>query len=97
MLGVVGRHGCKYLSDQAEVLLHQSLLDRLPLCGQKAGTDTLGEKFEEGNGVHNILEVGGNFQPAAEAPLLEPGSGFFLEDRYREILGDFLLCCMVVS
>ena len=83
VVGVVGPHGCKYLTDRAEVLLNQSLLDRLPFRGQKAGTETLGENLEEGNGVLNVLEVGGDSQPAAEASPLVPGGGVFLEDDCR--------------
>ena len=81
--GVVGSHGCEDLTDRAEVLLDQSLLDRLPFRGQKAGTDTLGENLEEGNGVLNVLEVGGDYQPAVEALPLAPGGGVFLEDDCR--------------
>ena len=42
--------------------------------------DALGENMEEGNGVLNVLEVGDNFQPAAELPPLASGGGDFLED-----------------
>ena len=93
--GVVGSHGCEDFSDQAEVLLNQSLLDRLTLRGQKAGTDVLGGNLEEGNGVLNVLEVGGDLEPVAEAPPLEPGSGVFIEDGGIEPMGDCLLCSMV--
>ena len=41
VVGVVGPHGCEYLTDQVEVLLDRSLLDSFPLRGQKAGTDVL--------------------------------------------------------
>ena len=51
--------------------------------GQKAGTDVLGEKLEKGNGVLNILEVGGDLDPSAEAPPLAPGGGVFIEDVGR--------------
>ena len=44
--GVVGPHGCKDLTDRAEVLLDQSLLDGLPMGGQKSSTDVLGKKLE---------------------------------------------------
>ena len=93
---VVGPHGCEDLTDLAEVFLYRSLLDTLPLRGKKAGTDALGEKLEEGNGVLNVLEVGGDFHPAAETPPLAPGGGIFLGDGGREPLGDCLLCSMVV-
>ena len=42
--------------------------------------DALGENLEESNGVLNVFEVGGDFQPAAEVPPLAPGSSVFLED-----------------
>ena len=61
MSGVVFPQGCTDLTDQAEVLLDLSLLDRLPLCGQKSGTDALGENLKEGNGFLNVLEVRGGF------------------------------------
>ena len=80
VLGVIGPHGCKYLTDRAEVLLDRSLLDGLPFSGQKSGTDVLGKNVEERNGVINVFEVWGDFQPAAEAPPLAPGSSVFLED-----------------
>ena len=44
-MGIVGPHGCEDLTDQAEVLINQSLLDRFPLRGQKAGTDALRENL----------------------------------------------------
>ena len=97
MLGVVCPHRCKDLTNRAEVLLNRSLLDRLPLHGQKARTDVLGENLEEGNGVLNIFEVGGDLHPAAEAMPLAQGSGVFLEDGCREPLGDCLLCSTVVT
>ena len=59
--GVVGPHTCKYLTDQAEVLLEWFLLDKLPLRGQKASTATDGENLEEGDGVLNVFEVRGDF------------------------------------
>ena len=33
VLGVVGPHRCKYLTDRSDILLNQLLLDRLPLRG----------------------------------------------------------------
>ena len=96
MAGVVGPHGCKDFTNLAEVLLDISLLDMLPLRGQKAVTDTLGENLEEKNGVLNVFEVGGDLQPAAEVPPLAPGVGVFLEDVCGETLGYCLLCSMVV-
>ena len=74
--GVVGPHGCKYLTNQVEVLLNRSL----PLCRQKSSTDALRENMEEGNGFFNVFEIWGYLQPAAEAPPLAPGSSVFLED-----------------
>ena len=79
-MGVVGPHGCKYLTNLAEVLLDRSLLDRLPLCVQKAVMDALGENLEERNGVLNVFEVEGDFQPAVEVLPLAPDVGVFLED-----------------
>ena len=58
---VVVPHICKYLTDQAEVFIDRSLLDRLPLRGKKAGTDALVENMEERNGVLNVFEVGAIF------------------------------------
>ena len=69
----------------------------MTLHGQKVGTDALGENMEEGNGVFNVFEVGGNLQLAAEAPPLALGGGMFLEDIRGETLVYFLLCSMVVS
>ena len=94
--GVVVPHRCKYFINMEDVLLNRSLLDRLPLRGHKDGTDAIGENLKESNGVLNVFEVGGNLQPAAEVPPLEPGGGLFLEDGCREKLGDCLLCIMVV-
>ena len=94
--GVVGPHGCKYLTDGAEVLLDPSLLDMLPLRRQKSDTGVIGKKMEEKNGVFNYFKAGGNLQPAAEASPLAAGSGIFLEDVGRESLGDSLLCRVVV-
>ena len=85
------------MTDGAEVLLDRSLLDRLPLCGQKSSTDVLGENLEKGNGVLNVLEVGGYLQPAAEAPPLAPGGGIFLKEGDQETLDDCLLSIIVVS
>ena len=85
--GFVGPHTCKYLTNQAEVLLDRSLLDRLPLHGQKAGVDALGENMEESNGVLNVFEVGGGLQPDAEVLPLAPGGGLF-EDCCGETLCD---------
>ena len=78
--GIIGPHGCGYLTNRAKVLLDRSRLDRLPLRGQKAGTDALRENTEKGNGVLNVFEVGDNLQPAAEVPPLAPGGGAFIED-----------------
>ena len=55
--GVVIIHGCKDLTNQAEVLLDQPLLDVLRLLGYKSGTEALGKKFEGGNGFLNVFEV----------------------------------------
>ena len=44
--GVVGPPGCNALTDRVEVLLDQSLLDGLPMGGQKSSTDVLGKKLE---------------------------------------------------
>ena len=65
MAGVVAPHGCKYLTNLAEVLLDRSLLDRLPFRGHEAGMDALRENIEERNGVLNVFEVEGYLQPAA--------------------------------
>ena len=46
MAGVVGPHGCEDFTNGAEVLLDQSLLDGLPMGGQKSSTDVLGKKLE---------------------------------------------------
>ena len=56
--GVIAPHGCKYLSILAEVLLDRSLLDKLTLRRQMAGTDAFGANLEERNGVLNVFEVG---------------------------------------
>ena len=97
MAGDVGPHRCKNLTDVTEVFLERSLLNGIPLRGQKYGTDALGKNLEEQNGVFNAFEVGGNFQPEVEAPPLAPGGGVFLEDGGREALGYCLLCIIVVS
>ena len=65
VVGVVIPHGCTDFTDRAEVLLDRSILDRLPLRGQKAGADALGENMEESNGVLNVFEVRGDLHPAA--------------------------------
>ena len=57
----------------------------------------LGKNLEEGNGVFNVFEVGGDLQPDVEALPLAPGGGIFLEDGCIETLGDCLLFRMVVS
>ena len=80
VLGVVGTHKCEYLTNRSDILLNISLLDRLPLCIQKASTYALGENLEERNGVLNLLEVGGDLHPDAEVTPLAPGSGVFIED-----------------
>ena len=97
VLGVVGTHKCKYLTNRAEILLDISVLDRLPLRRHNASTNALGENMEERNGVLNVLEVGVDFQPAAEVPPLVPGSGVFIEDSSGENLGGCLLCIIVFS
>ena len=97
MLGVVGTHKCEYFTNRAEILLDITLLDRLPLRRQKASTYALGENMEERNGVLNVLEVGGDLQPATEVLPLAPGSGVFIEDGSGETFGDCLLCIIVVS
>ena len=53
------------------------------MLGQKAGTDGLGFVLEEGNGVLNVIEVGGDLELAAEAPPLAPDGGVFLEEGGR--------------
>ena len=95
--GVVGPHGCKYLTNLAELLLDISLFDRLPLQIQKAGMDALGENLEERNGELKVFEVQGDLQPAVEVPPLTPGGGVFLEDVCGETLGDRLLYGTVVT
>ena len=77
--GVVGPHGCEYLTNGAEVFLDRSLIDGFPLCRQKAGTDVLGENLEERGVVFDALEVRGDVHPAAETPPLVPGGGVFIE------------------
>ena len=66
--GIIAPHGYEYLTNQAEVFLDRSRLDRLPLRQQKAGTDALRENMERGNTVLNVFEVGYDLQPAAEVP-----------------------------
>ena len=80
--GVVGPHGCKYLTNQAKVLIDRLLLDRFPLHGQKAGTYAIGENLEERNGVLNVFEVRDDLHPDAEVPPLAQGGGVFLEDGF---------------
>ena len=81
--GVVAPHGCEDLTNRVEVLLNRLLLDRFTVRGQKAGTDELGGNLEEGNGVFNVFEVGGNLEPAAEAPPLLSVGGVLLENGSR--------------
>ena len=64
---------------------------------QNDGTAAFSENLEEVNGVFNVIEVGGDLQPAAEVLPLAPGGGVFLEDGCGEPLGDCLLCSMLVS
>ena len=78
--GFVGPLVCKDLTDVAEVLPDQLLLDGLLLRGQKSGTDTLGGNLDERNGVFHDFEVGGDLQPSAEALPLAPGGGVFIEN-----------------
>ena len=59
--------------------------------------DVLGENLEEGNGVLNVFEVGGDLNPDAEAMPLVPGGGVFIEDGSQEPLGYCLLSNIVVS
>ena len=67
------------MTDRIEVLLNQKLLDRLALCGQKAGTDALDENMAEGNGVLNGLEVGRYLHPAAKVHHWRQAVTSFLE------------------
>ena len=60
MAGVIGTHGCKYLTDGAELLLDQSLLVGITLCRKKSGTDVVGKKMEERNRVFGAFKVRGN-------------------------------------
>ena len=50
VLGVVGPHGCKYLSNGPEVFLDIYLIVQLPPCRQKYDADTLGKDMEERDG-----------------------------------------------
>ena len=63
--GVVGPHGCKYLTNGAEVLIERSLLDGIHLHGKNSRTDGLGKNLDEWNRVFDAFEVGGDVQPAA--------------------------------
>ena len=45
--GVLAPHECEDFTNGAEVLLNRSLLDGLPLCEQKSGTDTFRENLDE--------------------------------------------------
>ena len=94
--GAIGPHGCKYLTNGVEVLLDLSLLDGLPLHGQKPGMYTLGENLEESNRVFDAFEVGGDVKLAAEALPLAPESGIFIKDCGGEARGDCFLCSIVV-
>ena len=97
VVGVVDSQLCECFTNQAKVLLDQSLLDRLLLRRQKENPEALRENLEEINGVLNVFEVRGNFQPTAEVLPLVPGGGVFLEDGCRETLCDFLLFRMAFS
>ena len=81
--GIFAPNGCEGLTDRAEVLLDRLLLDMLPLRRYKAGLDAIDENLEEGNGVLNVFEVGGDVHPAVEAPPSMPGGGVFIEDGCR--------------
>ena len=83
VVGVVGPHGCEYLTNRAEVLIYQSIPYGFPLRGQKSGTDTLSENLEEKNWVFSAFKVRGDVQPAAEALPLVPYCGMFIE-YYRK-------------
>ena len=95
--GVVGPYGCEYLTNGVGVFLDQLLLDGLPLFRKKSGMDALDKNYEERNRVFNGFKVGGDFQPAAEAPPLALGVGVFLEDGGIKALGDCLMCSIIVS
>ena len=68
VVGFVGPHGCKDLTNLAEVFLDISLLDSFPFRVHKDVTDALVENMEERNGVLNVFDIGGDLQPAAEVP-----------------------------
>ena len=67
------------MTNGAEVLLDQLILDGVSLCGKKSCADLIGKNMEEGDRVFNGLDVRGDVQPDAEAPQLAPGSGVFFE------------------
>ena len=52
---------------------------RLPLRGQKSGTDALGENLEERNGVLNVFEVGGNFSQLQKCRHRRQALAYFLK------------------
>ena len=81
--GVVGPHWCKDLTNRADILLYQFLIDDFPLRVQKAITDTLGRNLEERNWLFNAFKTKRDFQTAAEALPLAPGCGLLLEEGCR--------------
>ena len=78
-------------------MLDQSLLDGVPLHGQKARMDTLGENLKERDHVFDAFEVRGDVQPSAEALPSATCDVVFIEDRQIEALGDCLLYSILVS
>ena len=56
--GVAVPHGWEDLTDGAEVLLDQPLLDGLPLYGQKSGRDALGKNSSNRTGSSMPLRLG---------------------------------------
>ena len=96
MVGVVGLQGCKDLTDGAEVLIDPSLLDGIPMRGQKSGTYALDKNLEERNWVFYAFKVRVDVQPAAEALPLAPGIGVFIVYYGGEALGDLFMCSIVV-
>ena len=89
---VAGPHGFEYFTNGTKVLFHRALLDWYPASRQKAGTHSLCEDLEKGDGISDALEVGWDSQPFAELAPLASGGKVFLADCGIKYMQQRLQC-----